>query len=187
MQRALASLLPNLITLARLLAVPLAVWLMMSGHYEAAFWLFISAGLSDALDGFLARRLGARSELGAYFDPLADKCLLVGAYVTLGLQGAIESWLVILVVFRDLLIIGGALLYQTLTHSLTMQPLLVSKLNTLLQILLVGVVLARLGLGLDDRGMVEYLVYAVAGSTLLSGAAYITIWGRRILGYGEKA
>lgn len=187
MRRALASLLPNLITLARLLAVPVAVWLMVSGLYEAAFWLFISAGLSDALDGFLARRLGVRSELGAYFDPLADKCLLVGAYVTLGLQGAIESWVVILVVFRDLVIIGGALLYQTLTHSLTMQPLLISKLNTLLQILLVGLVLAGLGLGLDDGGASEYLTFAVAVSTVLSGAAYITIWGKRILGYGGKA
>jgi cardiolipin synthase len=186
-QRVLASLLPNLITLARLLAVPLAVWLMVSGRYEAAFWLFISAGISDALDGFLARRLGSRSELGAYLDPLADKCLLVSAYVTLGLQGTIASWLVILVVFRDLLIIGGALLYQTLTHSLQVQPLLISKLNTLLQILLVGVLLARLGLGLDDHGVAEILVYAVAASTLLSGAGYITIWGKRILGYGERA
>jgi cardiolipin synthase (CMP-forming) len=186
-RRALAALLPNLITLARLLAVPLTVWLMVSGRYEPAFWLFVAAGISDALDGFLARRLGARSELGAYFDPLADKCLLVGAYVTLGLQGAIVSWLVILVVFRDLLIIGGALLYQTLTHSLTMQPLLVSKLNTLLQIVLIGVVLAGLGLGFDDRPATEILVYAVAATTLLSGAAYITIWGRRILGYGERA
>lgn len=187
MHRALASLLPNLITLARLMAVPLAIWLMLGGRYEAAFWLFISAGISDAIDGLLARRLGARSEIGAYLDPLADKCLLVSAYVTLGMQGIIESWLVILVVFRDILIIGGALLYQTLTHSLTMQPLLVSKLNTLLQILLIGVVLAHLGLGIEDGGITELLVYAVAGSTLLSGAAYITIWGRRILGYGGRA
>jgi len=185
--RILATLLPNLVTLARLLAVPLAVWLMVTLRYEAAFWLFISAGVSDALDGFLARRLGARSELGAYLDPLADKCLLVGAYVTLGFQGQIESWLVILVVFRDLLIIGGALLYHTLTHALTMQPLMVSKLNTLLQILLIGLLLARLGLGISAGDLEQILVYSVALSTLLSGAAYITIWGRRILGYGEGA
>ncbi|MGD9741193.1 MAG: CDP-alcohol phosphatidyltransferase family protein [Dongiaceae bacterium] len=181
------SQLPNLVTLARLLAVPLAVWLMLTDHYTAAFWLFLSAGLSDAVDGYLARRLKSRSEIGAYLDPLADKCLLVGAYVTLGHQEHLEVWLVILVVFRDLLIIGGAILYHTLTHSLTMQPLFVSKLNTAIQIVLIGVVLAELGLGLEDYGAREVLSYTVAVTTLLSGAAYIAIWGRRLLGYGGGA
>lgn len=182
----MAALIPNFITLGRLLAVPLAVWLMLTDRFEAAFWLFLAAGASDAIDGFLARRLGARSEIGAYLDPLADKCLLVGSYVTLGYQGFIDSWLVILVVFRDLLIIGGAILYQTLTHSLTMQPLFVSKLNTVLQITLIGLVLARLGLDIRDYGLTPWLTYAVAASTIASGAAYVTVWGRRALGMGEE-
>lgn len=181
----LAALIPNFITLGRLLAVPLAVWLMLTDRFEAAFWLFLAAGASDAIDGFLARRLGARSEIGAYLDPLADKSLLVSSYVTLGYQGFIDSWLVILVVFRDVLIIGGAILYQTLTQSLTMQPLFVSKLNTVLQIALIGFVLARLGLGIDDYDLTPWLVYAVAASTAASGAAYVTVWGRRALGVGE--
>lgn len=181
----LAALIPNFITLGRLLAVPLAVWLMLTDRFEAAFWLFLAAGASDAIDGFLARRLGARSEIGAYLDPLADKSLLVSSYVTLGYQGFIDSWLVILVVFRDVLIIGGAILYQTLTQSLTMQPLFVSKLNTVLQITLIGLVLARLGLGVDDYDLTPWLVYAVAVSTVASGAAYVTVWGRRALGVGE--
>ncbi|HWA45034.1 MAG TPA: CDP-alcohol phosphatidyltransferase family protein [Hypericibacter adhaerens] len=178
----MSALLPNLITLGRLLAVPLAVWLMLTDRYTAAFWLFITAGVSDAIDGFLARRLKAQSEIGAYLDPLADKCLLVSSYVTLGHQGHLDSWLVILVVFRDLLIIGGALLYQTLTHSLTMQPLFISKLNTVLQIALIGVVLAKLGLGIGGSDLVQWLGYAVAASTLASGGAYVAIWGRRVLG-----
>jgi len=183
----LSALIPNFITLGRLLAVPLAVWLMLTDRYGAAFWLFLAAGVSDAIDGFLARRLKARSEIGAYLDPLADKCLLVSSYVTLGHQDHIESWLVILVVFRDVLIIGGAILYQTLTQSLTMQPLLISKLNTVLQIALIGFVLARLGLGIGDGGLTQWLGYAVAASTLASGAAYVAVWGRRVLGQGGRA
>jgi cardiolipin synthase (CMP-forming) len=182
----LFALLPNFITLGRLLAVPLAVWLMLTDRYAAAFWLFLAAGVSDAIDGFLARRLKARSEIGAYLDPLADKCLLVSSYVTLGHQGHIESWLVILVVFRDVLIIGGAMLYQTLTHSLTMQPLFISKLNTVLQIALIGFVLAQLGLGIGDADLTPWLGYVVAASTLASGAAYVTVWGRRALGQGGR-
>lgn len=182
----MSALIPNLITLGRLLAVPLAVWLMLTDRYGAAFWLFLAAGISDAIDGFLARRLKARSEIGAYLDPLADKCLLVSSYVTLGHQDHIESWLVILVVFRDVLIIGGAILYQTLTQSLTVQPLLISKLNTVLQIALIGFVLARLGLGIGDGGLTQWLGYAVAESTLASGAAYVAVWGRRALGQGGR-
>jgi cardiolipin synthase len=178
----LLALLPNFITLGRLLAVPVGVWLMLTDRYAGAFWLFVAAGISDGIDGYLARRLKARSEIGAYLDPLADKCLLVSSYVTLGHQEHIEIWLVILVVFRDLLIIGGAILYQTLTQSLTMQPLLISKLNTLLQIVFIGVVLAHLGLGIGARELTQWLGYAVAVSTVLSGGAYVAIWGRRALG-----
>lgn len=177
-------LVPNVISLARLLSVPLAVWLMLIDRYDAAFWVFVAAGLSDAVDGALARWLKVNSEVGAYLDPLADKCLLVSAYIALGYSGHIEIWLVILVVFRDLLIVGGALLYQTLTQSLSMQPLLISKINTGLQIGLVALLLARLGLGLPNFGLEPILVYAVALSTAASGGAYLWIWGRRLLGSG---
>jgi cardiolipin synthase len=107
--------------------------------------------------------------------------------VTLGHEGRIEIWLVILVVFRDVLIIGGAILYHTLTQSLTMQPLLISKLNTVLQIALIGVVLAQLGLGIGSDEITQWLSYAVAASTLASGAAYVTVWGRRALARGERS
>lgn len=183
----MTALLPNLITLGRLLAVPLAVWLMLTDRLAAAFWLFLAAGISDAIDGYLARRLKARSELGAYLDPLADKCLLVSSYVTLGHEGHIEIWLVILVVFRDVIIIGGAILYHTLTQSLTMQPLLISKLNTVLQIALIGVVLAELGLGIGSPEITQWLSYAVAASTLASGGAYVAVWGRRALARGGRS
>jgi cardiolipin synthase (CMP-forming) len=177
----LITALPNLISLARLLAVPLAVWLILTDRYGIAFWVFVAAGVSDAIDGFIAKHFGARTVLGGYLDPLADKALLVSVYVTLGYRGQIENWLVILVVFRDVLIIGGAILYQTMTQSLKMQPLFISKINTAAQIALVAILLGKLGLDVvNDYGLTAALVYVVAASTLLSGGAYIAIWGWRI-------
>ena len=99
--------LPNLITLARLLAVPLAVWLILDERYALAFWVFVGAGISDALDGYIAKRFDSRTRLGALLDPAADKALLAGVYVTLAIAGQLPDWLVFLVVFRDVLIIGG--------------------------------------------------------------------------------
>ena len=177
-RRALIAALPNLITLARLLSVPVAVWLILNLHFAAAFWLFVLAGVSDAVDGYIAKRFRAKSELGAYMDPLADKALLVSVFITLGHAGVVESWLVILIVFRDLLIIGGALLFQTMTRSLRMQPLFISKLNTALQIALAAALLAQAGFEMED-GFTQILVHVVAATTILSGAAYVVKWGFR--------
>jgi cardiolipin synthase (CMP-forming) len=173
--------LPNLISLARLLAVPLAIWLILQDRYGSAFWVFAAAGASDALDGFIAKQFGLRTVLGGFLDPLADKALLMSVYVTLGYRGQVDTWLVILIVSRDVLIIGGAILYQTVTQSLTMQPLLVSKINTAAQIGLVVLVLAKLGLGMvHDYGIIDAMVAIVAATTVLSGGAYVAIWGWRI-------
>ncbi|MFQ6018389.1 MAG: CDP-alcohol phosphatidyltransferase family protein [Kiloniellaceae bacterium] len=179
--RAPLALLPNVITLARLLAVPVTVYLILLDQYGPAFWLFIAAGVSDAVDGFLAKRLDVVSEVGAYLDPLADKALLVGVYITLGHMGHVATWLVFLVVFRDLLIIGGALLFQTLTHSLKMDPLYISKVNTAAQITLAAVVLGELGVGFGVPMLSGALVYIVAATTFVSGAGYVIKWGRMAL------
>ena len=175
--RAPLSLLPNVITLARLLAVPITVYLILQEQFAVAFWLFIAAGVSDAVDGYLAKRLDVVSEIGSYLDPLADKALLVSVYVSLGHLGHVATWLVFMIVFRDLLIIGGAILFQTLTQSLEMSPLFISKINTAMQIMLAGVVLAELGLMLPLPVVSESLVYVVAVTTFLSGAAYVLKWG----------
>jgi CDP-diacylglycerol--glycerol-3-phosphate 3-phosphatidyltransferase len=157
-----------------------AVWLIVTDHFTAAFWLFIAAGVSDALDGYLARILRSRTLLGAYLDPLADKALLTSVYVSMGYVEEMPKWLVILVVFRDVLIVGGAILYQTLTQRLKMEPLFISKVNTTAQIALAALILAQLGLGFDSHGVDQLLIYAVAATTLLSGGAYILRWGWRI-------
>jgi len=173
--------LPNLISLARLLAVPLAIWLIIQDRYGLAFWVFAAAGVSDALDGFIAKQFGLRTVLGGFLDPLADKALLMSVYVALGYRGQVETWLVILIVSRDILIIGGAILYQTVTQSLTMQPLLISKINTGAQIALAALLLGKLGLDASDGyGVIGAMSTVVAATTVLSGAAYISIWGWRI-------
>jgi cardiolipin synthase len=171
---------PNLLSFARLLSVPLIIWLVLDGQMTFAFWLFVAAGVTDAIDGFVAKHFNAKTELGSYLDPLADKALLVGIYLTLGWLGDIPRWLVILVAFRDLTIVGGALLEHTLTQSFKSQPMMVSKINTTLQIALAALVLARLGLGFDDWGLTGVLVLAVAITTVLSGLTYLIEWTRRV-------
>ncbi|WP_029007431.1 CDP-alcohol phosphatidyltransferase family protein [Azospirillum halopraeferens] len=169
---------PNIITFGRLLAVPLAVYFILSGELGWAFWVFVVAGISDAVDGAIARMFRARTMLGAYLDPLADKVLLVSVYVALSHVGELPLWLVIMVVFRDAMIVGGVLLLYTLKESLAMQPLGISKINTAVQIALAAAVLAPPGLGLPDPvfwgvDAVRVLVWVCAGTTVLSGLAYV--------------
>jgi cardiolipin synthase len=172
----------NFITLARLLSVPVMIWLILNDQMTAAFWLFVAAGLSDAVDGYIAKRFDQRSHLGALLDPVADKTLLVSMYVTLGIANHLPNWLVILVVFRDVIIVGGFLLALAATQPMPSQPLAVSKLNTALQIILIAAVLARLGLHLPDYGVVEILIYAVGATTVISGAGYLVRWARGLAG-----
>ncbi|MGH7041947.1 MAG: CDP-alcohol phosphatidyltransferase family protein [Acetobacteraceae bacterium] len=168
--------LPNLITFARLCAVPLAVWLVIEHRLGSAFVLFVTAGVSDAIDGWLARRMGGGTSVGALLDPVADKALLVTMYVTLARVGEVPAWLAILVVFRDLVIVGGVIVLTLLGRTVVIQPLFVSKVNTALQIVLVALTLFLAGFG--ARGAVvafglAMLTWAVGASTLASGAAYV--------------
>jgi cardiolipin synthase len=151
----------------------------MDARMELAFWLFIAAGISDAADGYIAKRFGAQSELGSYLDPLADKALLVSIYLVLGAEGHLPSWLVIVVVWRDILIIGGALLYHTLTHNLKMEPLFISKANTLAQIVLAVYVMGSSAFGVSFNGLGLTLIWTVAATTVLSGAVYVVGWLRK--------
>lgn len=156
--------------------MPILVWAIVDSQMVLAFWLFVGAGISDAVDGFLARYLEAKSVLGAYLDPLADKALLMGIFITFGIEGYLPSWIVILVVFRDILIIGGAMLYHTLTQSLQMAPLFISKVNTATQIVLAGFVLALLALDVDYDLALMILIWLAALTTVLSGAVYVVRW-----------
>ncbi len=168
--------LPNIITISRLLLAPLIVFLMLKGLMGAAFLIFLVAGISDAVDGLVAKRFDQVTDLGTYLDPIADKVLLVSIYVTLGVGDHLPVWLVILVVSRDLLIVGGALLSHAMDMVLKIRPLLVSKINTTAQIALAAIVLGELRLGFDAGGLIPLVVALVAATTVLSGTNYLVQW-----------
>jgi cardiolipin synthase len=171
---------PNLITLGRILLVPIVVWAIASGTLWLAFVLFLVAGASDAVDGFVAKRFGMITVLGSYLDPLADKALIVSIYITLGINGEIPRWLVILVVSRDIMIVGGVVLSWLVGSPLKMRPLVVSKLNTVAQIGFACVVLGSLGFHVDAAPLDTILMVLVAALTLASVAAYLMEWIRHM-------
>ena len=173
---------PNLITLARILAVPIVVWAITAGEMMLAFALFVAAGISDAVDGFLAKRFNMTSELGAYLDPLADKALIVSIYVALGITGALPRWLVILVVSRDIMIVGAVMLSWLMGNPVTVKPLLVSKLNTGAQIVLAALVLAALAFRWAIDALLMVAMAVVAALTLLSVGFYLAEWVRHMNG-----
>jgi cardiolipin synthase len=164
--------LPNLVTFGRLCAVPVAVWLALRGQLQMVFWLFVIAGLSDALDGWLARRQGG-STLGAILDPMADKALLVSMFITLAVIGVLPDFIAILVVFRDILIVGGVLALTLSGHRVAIAPITISKVNTGMQLLLIGVALLMSGYRLDAPLVMRLLIWATVASTLVSGGAYV--------------
>lgn len=168
--------LPNFITICRLLLVPAVVHLIVVGEYAIAFWLFAAAGVSDAVDGFIAKTFKSETELGRYLDPLADKALLVSIYVALGVQAELPVWLVFLAVSRDIFIIAAVLLSWILGRPVRMAPLMISKANTAGQILLAVIILADLGFGLAMTAVRTGLVVLVAGLTIVSALAYLVGW-----------
>ena len=169
--------LPNMISFARLCAVPLAVWLVLQQLMAEAFGLFVLAGLSDAVDGWLARRQGGGNKVGALLDPIADKALMVSMYVTLAAVQVLPDWLAILVVFRDVVIVGGVLMLFLVDHAVSIRPLPISKLTTALQIVLVGAALllsfAPAPPMVPAALLLDLLISAVATCTLASGALYV--------------
>ncbi|VAW76775.1 CDP-diacylglycerol--glycerol-3-phosphate 3-phosphatidyltransferase [hydrothermal vent metagenome] len=170
---------PNLITIGRIFLVAPVTWALLDGRYMLALLLFLVAGASDALDGFLAKQFDWGSRLGALLDPLADKALLISCYAALAWIGFLPFWLLALVVFRDVLIVAGATIYNYRIERLDAHPTLVSKLNTLLQIILVLLVIINLATGYGEILWINWLVYAVTVSIIWSGVDYVITWGRR--------
>jgi cardiolipin synthase (CMP-forming) len=172
--------LPNIITLVRILLVPITVWLLLDKDYVLAFFAFITAGVSDGIDGFIARRYHLISDLGTYLDPLADKALLVSIYVTLGYLQVVPTWLPMLVVTRDILIVGAVLLAWVMDQPVAMKPLWISKVNTVAQIAFAGLLLAGLATDWDFSTVLFPCVVLVAFFTLASGAMYMKDWVRHM-------
>jgi len=177
--------LPNLITLARIALVPVLILVLRDRDYGVALAVFLVAGISDALDGYIAKRFRLTTHFGAVLDPLADKALLVAAYVMLTLLGHVPFWLMLTVASRDVLIVGGYLVYTSLHGSVQMQPTRLSKFNTLAQIVLVVLILAHEAMGWAMPVLIEGMVWLVAATTVASGAHYVWVWG--VKKHGETA
>lgn len=160
----------------RAILVPVVFWLLLSGYIQAAFMVFVVAGVSDAVDGLLARRYNWQTELGAYLDPLADKLLIVSIFVALGVRGDLPSWLVVAVVSRDVLILLGIVVSWLMDKPIKIAPLSVSKATTVAQLALAALVLADegflLGLGIYRQA----LIWITAVLTLASLAVYLRDW-----------
>ncbi len=173
---------PNFITLGRIILVPVVFWLLLNGEMKLAFFTFVVAGISDAVDGFLAKRFHWSTELGAYLDPLADKLLIVCIFIALGVRGDLPSWLVIAVVSRDVLIVAAVMLSWLLDNPVRIAPFVVSKANTFAQILLAATVLADDAFVLGLSGLRLVLVWATAALTFASLASYLRAWLRHMSG-----
>ncbi|WP_112664341.1 CDP-alcohol phosphatidyltransferase family protein [Microvirga flavescens] len=171
---------PNIITIGRLIIVPIVLVMIMQGRWVSAFILFVVAGVSDAVDGFIARRFNMQSEFGAYIDPLADKGLLVSIYVTLAIVGAIPSWLAIVVVSRDAMIVSAVLLSWVMGRPVEIRPLIVSKLNTVGQIAFAAFALATNAFGINLGGLEDIAMFIVAALTVVSAGAYLGDWLRHM-------
>ena len=171
---------PNIITLGRIILVPIIVWAIASSQMEIALAIFLIAGISDAVDGFLAKRFNMASELGALLDPLADKALLVSIYVALGIWGAVPRWIVILVVSRDIMIVSAVIVSWLFGKPIPMKPLMVSKLNTAAQVAFAALVLASLSFGFTPAPYDLILMFLVTVFTLVSVSLYLVEWVRHM-------
>ena len=175
----------NLITIMRFLLVPAVVFALLSNRVGLAFAGFLIAGISDAVDGFVARHFNQRTELGAYLDPAADKLLLISVFVVLGYMGELPLWLVIAAVSRDALIIGAVLLSTIMARPVAMKPLYVSKANTAVQIVVAAVVLADLAFGAGFDVIRQGLILLCGVLTVASAGAYLVGWLRHMNSDGK--
>jgi cardiolipin synthase (CMP-forming) len=178
--------LPNTLTILRILLVPVTVWCLTTGQFGLALAAFVTAGLTDGVDGYLARRFHLQTELGAYLDPLADKALLVSAFVALAVLQHLPGWLAILVVTRDVLIVGAVLLARYLERPVAIRPVFLSKANTVGQIALVAGVLGSLAFAVTHVMVLQAAILLVAVLTVGSLAVYMVAWLKHMAGTGPE-
>lgn len=171
--------LPNLLSILRILMIPLALWGMIKEEYLFSFTLLIMAGITDALDGFLARKLGQFTPMGRVLDPLADKVLFVSVFITMGFWLELfPDWFSWMIVGRDLLILGGFFTLILSHKNRSIEPTLSGKIHTILLFIFLCVVLLSLSYGVSIP--LNLLMYGMALSTLLSLGGYFRVWLRRM-------
>ena len=170
----------NLLTLLRFGLVPIVIVAIVNKEWTLAFVLFVVAGVTDAIDGFVARKFDMRTELGAYLDPLADKALLVSIYITLSISNIIPSWIAILVVSRDIMIVGAVIVSWLLENPVEINPLKLSKANTLVQISFAALMLFSLAFALPLEALIRGGLVLVTALTVASMLAYLATWFRHM-------
>lgn len=175
------SWLPNAISLARIALVAPILMLLVTGRHDVALMLFVVAGFSDGLDGYLAKRFAWHSRAGALLDPVADKLLVAGTFVTLSATGYLPVWLAALVILRDVVIVGGAMAYNFLVRPFESEPTRISKLNTAFELTLVLFAISRAGFGWPDEITITVLGAAVLVTVVVSGIDYVWAWSVRAL------
>ena len=171
--------LPNAISLLRIAMVAPILWLIVNARFDFALLLFFVAGMSDGLDGYLAKTFNWHTRTGALLDPIADKLLVAGTFITLAVVGLIPSWLAVIVVFRDVVIIGGATAYNFLIRPVEGEPTRISKLNTVFELFFILFVLSRAAYGWPAQISITVLGAAILITVVISGADYVWSWTRR--------
>ena len=181
-----ASSIPNLISVVRLLLIVPTIWCLVKGYTEIALILFMFAGASDGVDGYLARRYQWQSRLGGFLDPMADKTMMISILIALAWLQEVPLWLVALVISRDIIIVLGSMAYYFFIGHYAASPILISKITTVAQIFYVTAILFAMAELINVEWLLNGLQYAVVVSTILSGCAYVVIWGRKALGQSES-
>ena len=171
--------LPNAISFLRIALVAPILMLILQGRFGLALALFWLAGFSDGLDGYLAKRFDWHTRLGALLDPIADKLLVAGTFITLAYTQEIPVWMAAVVILRDVVIVAGATAYNFLVRPVEGEPTRISKLNTALQLLFLLFVLSRAGFGWPDEIAITVLGAAVLVTVIISGVDYVWSWSRR--------
>jgi len=168
---------PNFLTLLRIVLVPVIVILLMDGSFCVALVLLLISGVTDVLDGFLARVLHQQTVLGAYLDPIADKALIISCFVTLSVKKFIPGWLSVIVISRDCIIILGVSVLTMLSIPFRIKPVLLSKLTTLIQIVTVlAVLVRRCWSGNIQRAIaLDTLFLLTAVMTVVTGLYYMSV------------
>lgn len=181
------SYLPNAITIARIFAMIPLVWFMLEKNYEYALYIAVAAGFSDLLDGYLARRFGWEGRLGRILDPIADKFMMLCCYLLFAVQGLIPNWLLIVVLVRDISIITGGVFYHYAILKVDREsPSLLSKFNTVLQILLIVVILSHYSIFQFNEVFIDVLIYLVTFFTVASGLHYVYYWFNKAVDENKK-
>jgi cardiolipin synthase len=171
--------LPNAISIMRIVLVAPILMYIVDGRYTLALVLFLIAGFSDGVDGFLAKRYDWHTRIGALLDPIADKLLVGGTFITMVIAGLVPAWFAAMIILRDIVIVGGATAYNFFVRPVEGEPTRISKLNTALQLLFVVFVLGHAGFGWPDRIAITVIGAGVIVTVVISGLDYVWSWARR--------